>query len=224
MPESSNVPNIKNNVAAQETCRKLVDAAGEVFAKRGLYAATIKEITDLAGVNTAAINYHFRDKFELYAAVVHHALSLLSSIEETDDQAQTPERRLEAFIRNVISDLYDPLRPNWCAIIVAHELAQPTEALTSVVEELIRPRADILEEIARTFLGPHASHQQVVMTSISVASQCFHYLYHSEVIRRLHPNLFEPDQQENIVAHILEFSLSAMRSMRRRLARSQSAK
>lgn len=67
--------NIKNNVAGQETCRKILEAAGQVFAERGLHAATLQEITDRAGVNKAAVNYHFHDKNELYAAVVKYAIT-----------------------------------------------------------------------------------------------------------------------------------------------------
>ena len=57
--------NVKNNAAAQETRRRLLAAAGEVFAEAGFHAATVKVITDRAGASVAAVNYHFRDKAEL---------------------------------------------------------------------------------------------------------------------------------------------------------------
>ena len=70
------MPNVKNNASSLETQAKLVEAAGKVFAERGLHAATLKEITDLAGANQASINYHFRDKYELYGAVIRSAVRL----------------------------------------------------------------------------------------------------------------------------------------------------
>ena len=53
-----------------ETRQRLLSAALEVFAERGYRAATFKEICGRAGTNTAAINYHFRDKLHLYLAVI----------------------------------------------------------------------------------------------------------------------------------------------------------
>ena len=62
--------NIKNNASAQETKRKLVEAAGEVFAEQGFERATIKDITERAGVSVASVNYHFGSKdallFEIF--------------------------------------------------------------------------------------------------------------------------------------------------------------
>ncbi|HEX2972701.1 MAG TPA: CerR family C-terminal domain-containing protein [Tepidisphaeraceae bacterium] len=211
------MPNVKNNAAAQETCRKLIEAAGEVFAERGLHAATIKEITDRAGVNTAAINYHFSDKFELYAAVIRDALSRTPIAPSAEKLAGSPEDRLRAFITDVIDDLYDPSRPAWQATLLAHEFAQPTAALDAVVEELIRPRADYLNNIIRDILGPHASEEQIVTAGLSVSSPCFLYLYHREVIRRLHPHLLRDDNRDELATHITDFALAALHALRKQL-------
>jgi len=210
------MPNVKNNAAAQETRRKLIDAAGHVFAERGLHAATIKQITDRAGVNTAAINYHFSDKFELYAAVIRHALSLTPVAPSARRLAGSPERRLRAHIAHLIDDLYAPTRPAWRATLLAHEFAQPTAALDAVMEELIRPRANFMHEIVRGILGPAASEEQVLRASLSIGAQCFLYIYQSEIVRRLHPRLLRDDNTHQLVDHIAEFSLAALRAMRKR--------
>src|SRR3984885_4406821 len=78
--------NVKNNSATQETRRRLLQAAGEVFADRGFHAATIKEITDRAGASLASVNYHFRDKAELYAAVLRRIADEVAEVIPPDDQ------------------------------------------------------------------------------------------------------------------------------------------
>ncbi|MAX26130.1 MAG: hypothetical protein CMJ19_16665 [Phycisphaeraceae bacterium] len=206
--------NIKNNAATQETRRKLIEAAGEVFAAQGLHAATIKEITTKAGVNTAAINYHFRDKFELYAAVVRYALDDMCNDEFAfKELTGTPEEQLQELIHDMFEDTSDPARPSWCTTILAHEFAQPTLALDAVVEELIRPHVDRMDNLIRQILGPQAKDKQVLQAALSVVSQCIHYFYNRELIQRLHPQIFEECTWQDMAEHIARFSIAGLRDM-----------
>src|SRR5512145_2556330 len=52
-----------------DTRQRLLDAAEALFARRGLAGTSVREITEAAGANLAAINYHFRSKENLYIEV-----------------------------------------------------------------------------------------------------------------------------------------------------------
>jgi AcrR family transcriptional regulator len=52
-----------------ETKEKILDAAEGLFAEHGFGATSLRQITAQAGVNLAAINYHFRSKDALIQAV-----------------------------------------------------------------------------------------------------------------------------------------------------------
>ena len=54
------------------TQNRILEAAGEVFADVGFRCATIRKICERAGVNVAAINYHFRSKEVLYSEVLKY--------------------------------------------------------------------------------------------------------------------------------------------------------
>lgn len=205
--------NIKNNASSQETRRKLVDAAGKLFASRGLHAATLKEITDLADVNPAAVNYHFSDKFELYAAVVRHALAQTTALSE-DQRSGSPEDRFRALIASALRELHDPARPAWRFTLVAHELAQPTAAMEAVMDELIWPRVRILKGLIREIVGSSASEGDVSRGTFSVVAQVEHYLYQHSLLRRCEPELARPDYVDDLAAHIAEFSLAGLYAMR----------
>ncbi len=210
------MPNVKHNAAARATCRKLIEAAGQVFAERGLHAATIKEITDRAGVNMAAVNYHFRDKFELYAAVVRHVLSLTRVVPPSEEMDGTPEDRLRRVIQSQVEDILDASLPFWRGPLLAHEFTQPTEALDAVTEELLRPRSDLIRSIVRDILGPGIPEREVLAASLSVAAQAIFYLYHTALIRRLHPDLADRGSAKELTDHIVEFSLAGLHAMRDR--------
>jgi AcrR family transcriptional regulator len=207
--------NVKDNVAAQETRRKLIDAAGQVFAERGLHAATLQEITSRAGVNKAAVNYHFRDKLELYATVVRHCVSF--RVEPAPEELTgPPEKRLRALLAHIIREILDPSKPPWRAAIILHELAQPTAALDDVMDELIVPRCRLQRDIVRRLLGPRASEEKVARVTLSIIAQCLIYLHGRQIIARLHPVLARDDTRpDEIARHIAEFSLAALRSPRR---------
>jgi AcrR family transcriptional regulator len=208
--------NVKDNAAAQETRRKLIDAAGQVFAERGLHAATLQQITDRAGVNKAAVNYHFRDKLELYAAVVRHCLSFRDPDPVPGTTTGPPEARLRALIRHMMREILDPSKPPWRAAIIMHELAQPTAALDDVMDELIVPRCRLQRDIVRRLLGPRASEEKVARVTLSIIAQCLIYLHGRQIIARLHPVLARDDTRpDEIARHIAEFSLAALRSPRR---------
>jgi AcrR family transcriptional regulator len=218
------VPNIKNNASAQETRRKLIEAAGEIFAERGLHAATIKDITTRAGVNCAAINYHFSDKFELYAAVIREALQGCASTFEVISNCKTPEEGLRAYITMHIDDMYTRSRPAWTTTLVAHELAQPTAALDAVLEDLIQPRVELMNGIIRDILGPGATEKEITYAGISIWGQCYLHVHHREVIFRLHPHVAQNYVREEIIEHITNFSFSALDNMRERIRQRETAR
>ena len=55
------------------TKSKLLEAAGEEFAEKGFEGAKVRSICSRAGVNNAAVNYHFGDKEQLYVQAVLEA-------------------------------------------------------------------------------------------------------------------------------------------------------
>jgi AcrR family transcriptional regulator len=77
----------RNSVSDQDkrsrTRALLMDAAVTAFARHGVEAAAISEITSIANVANGTFYYHFRDKVELVDAVAHAvAASLVDQVDE----------------------------------------------------------------------------------------------------------------------------------------------
>lgn len=59
---------------SDRTKQRIIDAAGRLFAEKGLHGATVREIVAAAETHLSALNYHFTDKQRLYDAVLEVAL------------------------------------------------------------------------------------------------------------------------------------------------------
>jgi TetR/AcrR family transcriptional regulator len=61
-----------HRLAATDRRRQLIEAAMDLFARKGFAGTTTKEIALAAGVSEAIIFRHFRTKGELYTAIIEH--------------------------------------------------------------------------------------------------------------------------------------------------------
>jgi AcrR family transcriptional regulator len=89
------------------TRERILDAAKEMFAQRGVEAVSLRELTIKAGVNLAAVHYHFGSKegvlAEVFArsskSIVKWRLDLLEKVRRHPDGRPYLEDVLEAFLR-----------------------------------------------------------------------------------------------------------------------------
>ena len=189
---------------------RLLEAAGEVFAEKGIHGATIREITTRAGVNIAAVNYYFRDKEELYTAVLRHVhrCSLKDVWESLAEEAA--ENRLRRFIYGLLKHLLDPSHPKWHSLLMIRELAVPTQMLNQLVDEGLRPRCVLIMDAIQEVADVPLPQKKLQMIAASILGQCFFYRNSRAVAERLFPELYEGGAEE-IAEHISNLSLSAIR-------------
>lgn len=200
-----------------ETRRNLMDAAGEVFAEHGYQAATVREICTRAGANVAAVNYHFGDKLALYTELLQAAISGPDKPAFGAIEASTPEEALRTFLIAMFRHINRVDRPAWYAKAMAHELAHPTPALAVVVEHVMRPNAQALYGIVGKIIGRPPLDQKTRLCAHSVIAQVVHYIHARPVIGLIWPELkMTPETMEVIANHIADFSLAALKEVRRK--------
>ncbi|HWW50500.1 MAG TPA: CerR family C-terminal domain-containing protein [Verrucomicrobiae bacterium] len=201
-------------VASDATREKLVEAAGRVFAKRGYYSTTVREICTKAGANVAAVNYHFGDKLGLYTDVLEQSVraAQIEAVHNALDQTAPPEDILRAVIRARLRGVCRGDLPDWHFRIMVHELLQPTPALARLINKVSRPIYERLLELIGRIINLPANHEQTRLCTNSVMGQILLYVLAAPLLARVWPELkMTPEQVERIADHIADFSLAYLR-------------
>lgn len=95
-------------MAQSDTVERILDAAEALFAERGFAETSLRTITSTAGVNLAAVNYHFGSKKELIQAVFARFLSpfctelekaLVTLLQRKGDGAVTTEELMKCLFQ-----------------------------------------------------------------------------------------------------------------------------
>src|SRR5205807_10231391 len=85
----------------------LIDAAADVFARRGFHAASLEEIAEAAGFTRGAIYKNFENKEELFFAVIERRidaqLSRFREVLREDRAAATDPARLAGICQEVLA-------------------------------------------------------------------------------------------------------------------------
>ena len=205
---------------------RILDKAGTIFAMRGFRAATVRQISEAAGVNVALLHYYFKDKAGLYQAVLEDLTN--QGLRDFPpnmgvESGAGPEERLAGFIRGLLFRLLS-LR-GWGgyegkARLIVKEISDPTPYLDQVVERFARPQKEILQGIVSEILAPCDAPHMIRACCLSVVAQCLHYAYAKPVIDRLLPGVGARDEDIGYLAvHIAQFSLGGMARIREQGAR-----
>jgi AcrR family transcriptional regulator len=91
------------------TSERILDAAEELFAKHGIYGVTMREIAELANVDTALLHYYFESKRGVFDAVFTRRADILNSerMREMDRlEAEPGPHDLEAVIAAYLRPMF----------------------------------------------------------------------------------------------------------------------
>ncbi len=192
------------------TKARLIEAAGEEFAAKGFEGATIRSISQKAGTNVAAVNYHFGDKDGLYAAALLEAHRCgQEELDETADVEVPPAEMLRRFVHRFLTNLARE-SGSWQTAMMHREMIQPSKASDILVRESIRPRFERLSAALKA-LCPDADDRRLHALAFSVVAQCLHYKSAYPIsIRLIGAEAYARLDAEYLTEHITGFCLAAM--------------
>jgi AcrR family transcriptional regulator len=200
--------------------RRLVEAAEALFAEKGFEVVSVRDITQRAGANVAAVNYHFGSREELVTLVLMRYIKPVN--EERMARLETAERKwgvksvpleevIEAFVRPLVSQVKksDHSERLFCRLL-GRIFSQHDEVMPPVVEENCRP---VFERFIRAFghALPGLPMEEMIWRLHFMGGGMIHMLTHQEVLQRLSGGASGLPAVETTVARFVRFAAAGFR-------------
>jgi len=182
--------------AREDTRDRLIDAAIEVFAEEGYHHASTREICRRAGVNPAAIHYHFGDKASLYRAVFRSGGAEPAGEARAAAPRRTAGRHeaLVALYRFLLAPLAGSELHQQLIRLYAREEIEPSGVLGDTASQAILPRHRRLTALLAHELGLDKVDVELERLALSLVGMgaMFYHLRH--VIPAIEPRLISGER------------------------------
>ena len=199
----------------EATREKILEAASLVFGEKGFHKATHAEISRIAGVNSALINFHFRSKDALYRAVWEHIADEVEELYPIDGgiPAGAPAaERLRGLIRALLNRAMDDRLARFHRIRMV-EFINPTGLLDEAFFRRLQHHRAYTLKIMLDLLGPKATDTDLELCEMSVVSQC--------LIFKPPPHAKGPPFTrlgvDCLAEHVTRFALAGIEAIRRQI-------
>ncbi len=199
---------------------RLLDAAEQLFAKRGFESVSVRDVTQLAKANVAAVNYHFGSREGLVALVItryimpvnEERLMRLEVLEKKAGGKAVPlEEIVEAFVRPVAgmvrkSELSEQL---FCKL-VGRIFAAQGEGFPPAVEEQMKVlSARFIRAFGKAL--PTVPQEELVWRMHFMIGALIHMLMNQEMLNRLTGGASGNPSMEQTVGRFIRFAAAGLR-------------
>jgi AcrR family transcriptional regulator len=144
-------------MATEDTRQRLLDAAEQLFAERGISGTTLRALTRAARVNLAAVHYHFGGKEGLLDAVVERRATAMNRerLRELDELERSAGRLEGEASDRRVPQVEDILRAFFLSGLRAFESEEPEtiELLTRLSARLTCEPREAIEALVRKHFG-----------------------------------------------------------------------
>ena len=156
----------------RRTKQRVLEAACDVFARKGYRDATVQEICAAADANVAAVNYYFSGKCNLYLAAWQHLSDTVQKefflkVAKTAD----PVERLRKIILQRVRHAFDDGAAGRFREVIHREIGDPTEAHEEIRKRFLRPMMDLVAGTVAEYLGVDVSDALARRCAFSIHSQ-----------------------------------------------------
>jgi len=203
---------------AEEAQERLLNAAEELFARKGFDGTSIRDLATEANCNIAAVNYYFGDKKELYEELFRRRLgemreSRLKSINAvmTGNKKPTLEKLFYTYSVDFLKPFADPQQSQRFIRLFLREIVESRLPKNMFIDELAAPSLSIMEE-AITTICPNINKHDAFMCVISLTGQLVHIMQTKMLFEGAEGHSIATINIDESIDHIVKFSAAGIKA------------
>lgn len=201
--------------AAKPTSERILEAAEGLFAAQGIRGTSLKEITELAEVNIAAVNYHFRSKDALVRAVFERSFEPLNA-ERLRLLGEAENGGGPLTLERVLRALFEPMLRAWQTnrnfiLLVGRLQSEPDTELTNHIHGLYVPLIERFLRAARR-AAPDVAEAELYFWIHFLFGGVVYTLLNSQDMEKMHPGQNPIDTTETFLHDLIAFGTAGLRS------------
>jgi AcrR family transcriptional regulator len=200
------------------TKTRILDTAERLFAHHGIEATSLRTITAEAGVNLAAVNYHFQSKEALMHAVIarrldpinQRRLAMLDAYEAEAAGAPVPlNQLLDAMLRPIFEMLSSPAKP--FAPMMSRIFTESSDLTEKVFQKhMAHILARFFPALERAL--PHLSRTELLWRMQFMMGAVAHTIGGARVLEVLSGGLCDSSDVEGILQRLESFLLAGLQA------------
>jgi TetR/AcrR family transcriptional regulator, regulator of cefoperazone and chloramphenicol sensitivity len=175
---------------------RLLGEASRIFSEKGYAKASTREICEAAGLNPAAIHYHFGDKDGLYRAVLSAPIEgMAAQLAGFDDPALTLAQSLRRLLRGFVGEdgASIPGADEGMRLYL-REMIEPTPVFAATAAQHIRPVHHAIAQVLARHIGVGQPDEDVHRLVFALIAMAHDYCMSREFMNALAPRLLDgPD-------------------------------
>lgn len=200
--------------------RKLLDAAEQLFAEKGFETVSVRDITQLAKTNVAAVNYHFGSREGLLTLVMMRYMTpvneervvRLDALEKKWSGKPIPlEEIIDAMVRPLVSQVRkSELTEKLFYKLMGRTFAHQSDGLPEFIEEQLR---QVMQRFTRAFAKtlPSVASDDLIWQIHFMVGGMIHMLTQQDILNRLTNGASGNPAMETTLTRFVRFAASGMR-------------
>lgn len=186
---------------------RILKAASKIFLNHGYKEATIRMISEKAKVNVASINYYYKNKEDLYLAVINYwAEDAFKDfpMDQMADPSTPPQEKIKIFIYHTLLCLLgkNGKGTGFGRLIAMEAAVSLSSVVNQVIADTIGRPTELLKETVRELTHIEDEEKLKVYTACIVGQTVYFYMS-----RNINTSLFgiEPLNEEEKIRTISEY-------------------
>ena len=195
---------------AIDTKTRILDTAEKLFGDKGFDTTSLRDITAEAGVNLAAVNYHFQSKDSLIDAIIARRVEPINQKRREMLAAAGPNPTLKQILMAFLSPLISQDAPI-VAPLIGRILAMPDACRIQLFKKHLLPVA-LQFTVALQKALPDLSETEVMWRLTFTAGAMAHIMARSIHIQELSGGKCDPTDRLAVLARLVTFAVAGFQA------------